>query len=165
MSARPSFVAARAARAAAAPVVRPPRESRTPWRTMTPVLDLPVLWTVVVATTLPPSVNARYARGGTGFLCVRDETRAWEAETGWMIRTEMSRAGRKLDPLSPFSVAVKLHNPRTDIDNTAKAILDCAIGIVYRSDNQVQDYHPCNLWSLTVQSVVIAYTCHDRGAR
>lgn len=90
-----------------------------------------------IISTVPPSVNSMY-RGGRRYLTQRG--RDLKNEIEWEIASQ-----RKNGPMSgPVKKIVHFHFPdkrKRDIDNCAKAVLDCCTGVLYHDDSQVSELH------------------------
>lgn len=89
----------------------------------------------ILVKTEPISVNRMYR--GRKFLT--KDGKATKDAIAWEIASQV-----KSEPLVG-SVAVNVlfyfKNPRMDIDNALKALLDCMTGIIYKDDSQIEELH------------------------
>lgn len=89
----------------------------------------------IVLHTEPISVNRMYR--GRRFLS--KDGKAIKDAYAWEIRSQL-----KIDPIEAkirADVTFYFKNPRMDIDNALKGLLDCMTGIAYKDDSQILELH------------------------
>jgi len=80
--------------------------------------------------------KGRPRSGKQGHFYTPSATRDFETASSWYLREQY-----RDDPLTgKLNVTMLLYgNPRGDLDNLAKSVLDAAQGIIFKNDSQIDD--------------------------
>lgn len=85
----------------------------------------------------PPSVNRIWQPGNFGMFKTA-EYKAWKKSAGVEVMASRKQGLKFVEPVEVIIIA-RRHNPRADVDNLIKPILDAVqFGQLIENDNQVQ---------------------------